>query len=490
MTSIRRILPAGLTLLALTATPAGPARAASPKLDPDVLTGRSPRAIVLFDRDVTAGTIRRLSTAGITHAHVFEMIDAVGVLGPREAYAAIARWGDVVAVDDDSPLRFENFGAKKDTKVTQVRAKKAPLKRGYTGKGVTVAVVDTGIDSTHPDLADRVVKHVNFEPAWLFDNIQDGSYTDRIAEATGSPVDSVGHGTHVAGTVAGTGVSGQGEDFSGVAPDASLVDLQIAQAHEGLLYDAGFEMNCLLAYEWMLEHRKDPAFPGGIRVATNSWIILEADSEAEPITLMVRYAAHQGIVNVFGAGNAGSGEGSTVGVGPNRLEEVITVGAVCKTAGYEPTDTCAAGKTANFSSRGPEVDVVAPGVDIYSTSTVSVVAPIGGHSPPPGTAAPAAYANNAVRYTALSGTSMSTPHVAGIVALMLEANPRLSAPGVERLLIGTALDRGTKGFDNDYGFGLVDAHRAVAAAVGAVKVKVVGYPWDLAGRPAARAQRS
>lgn len=458
-TAVRRALGAALAACALAPLAAAPAPAARhlpAKLDPDVLSGPSPRAIVGFVHDVTAPTIARLARAGIVSAVVFDHIDAVGVLGPASAYRAIARWSDVAYVDDDSPIRFTNYAAKKDTRVTDVRAGKRPLRHGYTGEGVTVAVVDTGIEDFHPDLEGRVVKHLNFEPAWIFDSIQDGVYSDRIAEATGNPLDSYGHGTHVAGIVAGTGAAGSGEDFSGVAPGATLVDFKIADIHQGVdctvTCDLGWEINALAAYEYAIEHRRDDAFPGGIRIITNSWSIFEADSEVEPITLMVEAAARKGLINVFAAGNDGPAE-DTVAPGPNSLEQVITVAAACKSV-----DSCGAGEIASFSSRGPQVDIAAPGDNIYSAmAPVSALWPLGSHQPP-GDPANRAY------YVGFSGTSMATPHVAGIVALMLEANPKLTYRQAEQILIETATDHGPKGFDEAWGYGMADAFAAVVRA--------------------------
>lgn len=433
--------------------------------DTDLLSPNvSPRAIVGFRHDVDRGTIRRLARAGIVSAAVLESIDAVIVLGTTDAYRAIATWRDVQYVDADGRITLDNYGATKDTKATAVRAGARPLKRKYTGKGVTVAVVDSGIDSMHPDLAGRVARDVNFEPAWFMDAIQDGEYTDQFAETTGNAVDSIGHGTHVAGIVGGNGAGGESVDFRGVAPEVTFVNLKITDANQGIAYDMGFETNALLAYEWMLKHRKDPEFPGGIRLATNSWSTVEADDQFEPTVLMVQAAYRTGIVSVFSAGNAGP-DADTVGHGPNRVKEAITVAAVCKTNGYTQTDTCAAGKIADFSSRGPQVDIAAPGVLIFSAmARPSVLIPLGVGAMPPPEDDPAASATNATMYLALSGTSMSAPHVAGIVALMIEANRKLTPAQVESILVKTAKDRGRKGKDHEYGYGLVDAHAAVVAA--------------------------
>jgi serine protease AprX len=436
-------------------------RALPAAFDREILApGASPRAIVGFRHDVGAATIRRLAGVGITHAVVLDTIDAVGVLGPRAAYLAIARWADVAYVDADSPIRFDNNVAKEDTNVDGVRAGKKPLKRPYTGKGVTIAVVDTGVDSTHPDLASRVVKHVNFEPAWVFDMINDGVYSDRLSEATGSPVDTYGHGTHVAGIAAGTGeAAAGGVDLSGVAPGASIANFKIADVWEGVTCsipcDFGWEINALVAFEYMIEHRNDPVYPGGIRISTNSWSIYEVDSEVEPITLITKEAVKRGIVVLFSAGNDGP-DPNTVSLGPNSLPEVITVAAACKSV-----DSCGDGKIAEFSSRGKQVDVAAPGDNVWSARG-GVFGFIGSAVAPPG--GPAGLINRAW-YVNLSGTSMAAPHVAGIVALMLEANKKLSPAKVQDILRSTAMDRGKKGFDTTWGAGLANAFGAVKAAL-------------------------
>lgn len=458
---LKAIALAGALVASLFAVlPGAGARATSGlpgKFDNDLLSDASSgRAIVGFTHDVKGSTIERLAAAGITEAVRLDTIDAVGVLGSVGAYMKIARWKDVAYVDADSRLRILNYAAKKDTHVDKVRNGVRPLNKKYTGKGVTVAVVDTGIQP-HPDLEDRVVANLNFEPAWFMDMINDGKYSDQLVEATGNPVDSYGHGTHVAGIVAGTGAFAEGDvDMSGVAPKAHLVNVKIADVHQGVTCevpcDFGWEMNALVAYEYIIEHRNDKLFPGGIRIATNSWSTYEVDSEVEPISLVVDAASKKGMVSVFAAGNDGPDK-NTVALGPNRLESVITVGAACKSV-----DSCGKGKIAEFSSRGPQVDVAAPGDNIYSAmAQASALWPIGSHS------APGSPANN-LMYVGFSGTSMATPHVAGIVALMLEANPKLTPARVEQILNRTADDFGDRGFDTSFGHGMVNAFDAVKKA--------------------------
>jgi serine protease AprX len=463
---------AALTATALISAPAG----ASTKLDNDLLASKAknPRAIVVFKHDVTPSTITRLADAGVLQVVRIDTIDAVGAIAPLSAYKKIATWSDVVVVDADSPIHFNLYASKKRIGADLVQAGNTGQGIPFNGAGVTVAVVDTGIDTTHPDLKDKVIEHLNFEGGWFFDMINDGLYSDQVAKASGNAVDSYGHGTHVAGIVAGSGAAAQGGiDMKGVAPGAKLVNFKIADVIEGVdcsvPCDFGWEINALVAFEYMIEHRNDPQYPGGIRVSTNSWSIYEVDDpEVEPINLITEAAVKKGIITLFAAGNDGPGA-NTVGW-PGSVPSVITVAASCKTAGCS--------NIANFSSRGTQVDIAAPGMDIYSAMAVpSALAPLGTHAPPPTTATdPAAALNNARYYTGFNGTSMATPHVAGVVALMLQADPGLTPAEAQEILTRTATDRGTEGFDNLWGWGLVDSVKAtdVAYCLGAENWMAVG----------------
>ena len=450
-----------LTATALISAPAG----ASSKLDNDLLasTAKNPRAIIVFKHDVTAKTVTRLAAEGVLQIVRIDTIDAVGAIAPLSAYKKIATWSDVTVVDADSPIHFNLYASKKQIGADRVQAGNTDLGIPFNGAGVTVAVVDTGIDTTHPDLKDNVIEHLNFEGGWFFDMINDGVYSDQVAEASGNAVDSYGHGTHVAGIVAGSGAAAQGGvDMKGVAPGASLVNFKIADVIEGVdcsvPCDFGWEINALVAFEYMIEHRNDPQYPGGIRVSTNSWGIYEVDDpEVEPINLITEAAVKKGIITLFAAGNDGP-NANTVGY-PGGVPDVITVAASCKSA-------TGCNSIAPFSSRGPRVDVAAPGMDIYSTmASASVLGPIGSHTPPPESGTdPVAALNNALYYTGFSGTSMATPLVAGLVALMVQADPGLTPAEAQEILTRTATDKGIEGFDNSWGWGLVDSVRATDVA--------------------------
>ena len=455
--ALRRFVAFLAVALVASMTPATAQIDPPAKLDRGLIGRDDVRAIVMFDHNVSDSTVDRLARAGITHARIYPAIDTVAVLGPAASYLEIATWPDVTAVDRDSKVRYFNEVAKQDTKVTKVRSGAKPLSTKYDGEGVTVAVVDSGVDTTHPDLQGRFAANVDMEYQPILDDITDGEYSKSNAERPAS-TDEFGHGTHVAGTVGGTGASGQGADLSGVAPGSTLINCKIGLS-------TAFETSALACFQWLLDHRNDERFPGGIRVATNSWGLSPGDSQGLPLEAMIREMTRKGIVVLFAAGNNGPMKDgkSTVSEYPNRMEEVITVGATCKSSGFTPESCDGKLAVANFSSQGPEVDVSAPGADIWSTkAAVSALTAITltSTAPPPGASPPEQAANRAL-YTSMSGTSMSTPHVAGVVALILDADPALTPAQVEKILIRTSTDMGDKGFDVAYGHGFVNALKAV-----------------------------
>jgi serine protease AprX len=438
--------------------------AGTAKLDPGLAHHDGLRALVMFDGDVSTRALDRLADAGVTHARVFDAIDTVAVLAPRRSsYRLIAGWDDVVAVDDDSRIRYANYVSKTDTRVTGVLEGAAPLQSAYTGAGVTVAVADSGVEGTHPDLLDRLAANVDMEHQPLLDDLTDGAYSESAAERPVS-TDEFGHGTHVAGIVAGTGAAGRGADLSGVAPDATLVSCKMG-------FQGATETTALACFQWFLDHRDDPRFPGGIRIVTNSWSADAAASAGLPLQTMVRAMTRAGMTLVFAAGNDGAAVPgrSTVKRYPNSMEEVITVGATCKSREFMTFNCSGPLALATFSSMGAEVDVVAPGSDIWSTRAVASVLgtrnvlvqaqgnPVPGDTPQDETV-------NRGFYITLGGTSMSTPHVAGVAALLLEANPELGPRRIESILTRSARDLGPRGFDPGFGHGLVDALRATRAA--------------------------
>jgi len=255
-------------------------------------------------------------------------------------------------------------------------------KAGYTGKGVSVAVLDTGIDATHPDLATQVAGAKNF--------------------TTESAEDIIGHGTHVASTIAGTGAASGGK-YKGVAPDAKLYDGKICVA-EGC-----YESDMLAGMEWAAKEVKANV--------VNFSIGGEDTPEIDPIEEAVnRLTAETGTLFVVAAGNSGDAAGTVES--PGSAEAALTVGAVDKQD-----------ELAWFSSRGPRLgdsaikpDVTAPGVGIVAAKAKnsSIGQPVGD------------------QYLRLNGTSMATPHTAGAAALLAQEHPSWKAGELKSTLMGSA----------------------------------------------------
>lgn len=257
-----------------------------------------------------------------------------------------------------------------------------------TGEGIVVAVIDTGVDYTHPDLGG------GFGPSYKVIGGYDFYNHDS------NPMDDNGHGTHVAGTIAANGV------IRGVAPGASIL------AYKTLSPDGQGSMSDVIA---AIDRAMDPDMDGD--TSDQADIIsmsLGGQGDADdPVCIAVRNAVEAGIVVVVAAGNEGPSMGSVAS--PGLAYEAITVGAV--------NDT---GALASFSSRGTMPDMIikpeisAPGVDIYST--VSTSGPL---SSPTG-------------YLSASGTSMATPHVSGGAALLLQLHPDWTPDQVKSALITSA----------------------------------------------------
>lgn len=291
---------------------------------------------------------------------------------------------------------------------------------GYTGQGVTIAIVDTGI-YPHPDLQGRITGFRDF------------------VKNRETPYDDNGHGTHVAGCAAGDGASSGGL-YRGPAPGARLVGVKVLDKA-----GSGQISNLLAGINWVIENRERLA----IRVMNMSLgAPARSACTADPLCQAVERTWAAGITVLVAAGNEGPGAGSVSSPGINP--RVITVGAVDDKGTPDRADD----QLAQFSSRGPtpeglhKPDILAPGTAITSVR------------------APRSYIDKSSRqarvgehYLTLSGTSMATPLLAGIVALLLEARPELTPDGVKARLLATAEDRGLPA--DEQGAGLVDADRAI-----------------------------
>lgn len=267
---------------------------------------------------------------------------------------------------------------------------KAPPAWGCSrGKGIKVAVLDTGIDWTHPDLAANVKGAVSFVPGQ-------------------TAMDGHGHGTHCAGTI-GAPINGLG--VVGVAPEAWLYGVKVL-ANNG----SGNWSWLISGLSWCVQN--------GINIASMS---LGGGGAPAALEQMCNAAFGRGVLLVAAAGNAGPGM-NTVGQ-PGKYKNVIAVSAIDN-----------ANVIANFSSRGPEVEIAAPGVQVLST------VPGGG-------------------YAQMSGTSMACPHVAGGAAVVWGAHRFATNRQVWDLLASTADNLGPPSWDPLYGYGRLDVDQAAMAMV-------------------------
>ncbi|MGI5393072.1 S8 family peptidase [Streptomyces sp. CA-251251] len=297
-----------------------------------------------------------------------------------------------------------------DRSVPQIGAPKA-WAAGYDGKGVKIAVLDTGVDATHPDLKNQVVAEKNFSAS---------------IDAT----DRYGHGTHVASIAAGTGAKA-GATYKGVAPGAQLLNGKV-------LSDDGFgdDSGILAGMEWAAEQGADIvnlSLGGGDTPAIDP---LEAQVN--------KLSAEKGILFAIAAGNEGEFGDRTVG-SPGSAAAALTVGAV------DDKD-----RLAPFSSTGPGLDgavkpdVTAPGVDITAASAKgSLIAREEGEKP--------------AGYVTISGTSMATPHVAGAAALLKQQHPDWTSAELKGALTGSAKGGAYTPFQQ--GSGRIQVDKAVKQTV-------------------------
>ncbi len=301
--------------------------------------------------------------------------------------------------------------------IQKIQADRVWNERNITGDGVVVATIDSGVQWDHPALKQRY-------RGWN-GSAADHNYHwyDPTGISPTIPLDNTGHGTHTTGTIVGF----DGSTHIGVAPGASWIAVK---GCETSLCD---QSDLLAAGQWLLAPtRLDGTAPDPSKapdIISNSW----SGQGCQPwYQGVINNWRNAGIVSVFAAGNSGPNSGS-IG-SPGDLPMTLGVGAVS-----------ASDVIADFSGRGPmcssfgndlKPDLVAPGVGIYSSI------PTDG-------------------YMALNGTSMATPHVAGVAALLLQARPDLSVYQVEQILRQSATDVGTSGPDTTYGAGIVNAYRAL-----------------------------
>ena len=273
---------------------------------------------------------------------------------------------------------------------------------GYDGAGATEAIIDTGIDGAHASLDDLDDDNSTYDPKVIgfYDPVNNPSLTNGTEVF---PYDDQGHGSHCAGTTAGTGAPTY--EHIGMAPQANLVGVKVLDAG-----GSGSFATVMAGMQWTVDNR----YQFNIRAASMSlggpgaieWTSSEEDSVNRYANEMVR----AGIALFIAAGN--NGVSAQIGT-PGSAEDAITVGALDKNSAI-----------AIYSSQGPTEELrIKPNIAYVGSSVMSVAF------------------NTGDQYTGMSGTSMATPGAAGVAALMLQANPDLSPFDVRNIMQETATYR-------------------------------------------------
>jgi len=468
---MHRWLIAAGTLLALVACDRS-----SPTVTADVLPSDASIYIVNFDETqttldaVTNGILN--AGAGVVQYNNFSMVAALATPAQLLTISALPGLEGIYA-----NKRLDYYMLHES--VPAIRADAVHV-AGITGKGIGVAILDSGIDGAYnadvayPQYTVQNVK-VLYNQNDLFTFGKDAPKPIRkgatlMVENLPNSETSVGHGTHVSGIVAARGTSSNGY-YTGVAPGANLIGIGTG--------DILFIFWALAGFDYILDHQQQY----NIKVVNNSWGMCGAFDPHAPINESTKQVASRGITVVFAAGNDGPSQNT---LNPYSVAPwVIGVAAGCKIGVADPTNSEAhcmlddgsnplaptnneprAHVLADFSSRGiPDdpmyhPDITAPGVHIVSTRAST------------GTVLNGSDANHDARicniallnqpfYTCASGTSMATPHIAGVVALMQEAaGGTLTPDQVIAALTSTA--RPLPGYATwEVGAGFVDAYAAV-----------------------------
>lgn len=405
-----------------------------------------------------------LDELGFVPANVFTRFNAVIINGiSAKEIQVISNLPDLVMVEPRGRIVFHSDVATPAVKARE-SAEYSPYtawELGYSGKGVNVAIMDTGIDNQHPSLVGKWVGGVDFSKPDTFLTPRDGTHDSD---------DTNGHGTTCAGIATGTGAP-EGK-YMGAAPDARLVDIRIGTTvgfAPGEIFQDWYDA-ALEAADWTIQHKDDswsgtPEENHGIDIVSLSWGVNVGGSSdgSDMYSRALDRVVEEGVIAVVAAGNSGPDNDGFDGMGSSST--VITVGSTNDLNTINRDDD----EISSYSSRGPrkdngddypydelKPDVSSPGQNINQAQFDRI-----------GDGSGNGYGGRG------SGTSYATPNVAGIVALMLEVNPEMPPDLVKEILRFTSERRGGATlpeldpfWNKDFGWGMVDAYKAVKVAEG------------------------
>ena len=361
--------------------------------------------IVQYRPHLTESHMANAESIGIEIISVFEFIDGFYGKGTAEEIKVLSKENDIFWIEHNTQMEYymqdttRIVNAVEAWRTVVINENEQIVENQFgendyiDGTGVAAVIIDTGVDAGHPDFDYDEGKTISYK----FDR-----GTGTWIEAENSDTSS-GHGTHCAGTVGGNGDASAGAK-KGVAPGATLIGMGVG--------DIAFIDNAVEAFEWVYDNSRPDANPYNIRVTSNSWG--SSGSEYDPNNAISQAVFNlvydNNVISVFAAGNSG-GDGSDLQTNPySNIPLVIGVAAL------EHDGSGIAG----FSSRGdmtkPQTwpDIGAPGVNIWATAPRATLIDIIQRP-----------TDDDLYYMAISGTSMATPHIAGVATLLYQAAPSL-----------------------------------------------------------------
>lgn len=432
----------------ITATGADSAQRGLQSIDPEfavlineMTDDSNVNAIVVYHQKPSETDIAELRNIGVLGGTRYRELPMIALTAKRSQIISISHLPAVRSIYGNRTLQPNVDPYLQMTGSERVRRDNDLTKRNIgipvSGRNVTVAVLDTGLDGTHADLSGRVVQNVK-----LLDTQSLGvGFTEPInIEGLPNTDQANGHGTFVAGLIAGSGVRSGGK-YGGVAPGANLIGLSAGDLNLSYV---------LSGFDYLLSRGASL----NARVLNCSFSANTVFDTNDPVNVATKMLTDRGVNVVFSAGNTGSGQHT---LNPYAVAPwVISVGA---------TDQL--GRLANFSSRGAmgsalfRPTLVSPGVNVVSlrSAGASVTGTLGVLMADKDRLNPA----ELPFYTTASGTSFSAPQVAGTIALMLEANPNLTPRQVRDILQRTATTLPSY-FQHEVGAGMLNAHAAVLEA--------------------------